>query len=261
VRRPSVLLVLLALTVLMGSGPTLPTLASSSAATRASQTVICPVAAGAPGPINCCGPPIVRVGAALPPIDCCPTIAALCPQTLTIASKPNPSTADRQVVVSGQLLGAATVGVTVELWQALAGQAQFTQVAKTTTDASGAYAITRGARQVQTDREWYVTAATMRSRTMAQAVHAVVTLAAIAGKHGTTIFAGHVSPSHKGERILLERHTSQGWRTIARPLLTRASTFRVRHRLGRGTAVLHAVLPADARNALSASALLTVRSR
>jgi hypothetical protein len=180
---------------------------------------------------------------------------------LTIDSKPNPSTADRQVVVSGRLLGATTVGVPVELWQALPGQTRFTQVAKTTTDASGAYAITRSPRQVQTDRQWYVTAGTMRSRTMAQTVQAVVTLAAIAGEHGTTIFAGHVSPSHKGERIVLLLHTSQGWRTIARPLLTRASTFRVRHRLGRGTAVLRAVLPADARNALSASALLAVHSR
>lgn len=237
------------------------TVASSSAATRASRIVVCPVAAGAPGPISCCGPPIVRARAALPPIDCCPTDAALCLQTLTIDSKPNPSTADRQVVVSGQLLGATTIGVTVELWQALPGQTRFEQVAKTTTDASGAYAITRSARQVQTDREWYVTASTMRSRTMAQTVQAVVTLAATAGKHGTTIFAGHVSPSHKGERILLQRRTSQGWRTIARSLLTRASNFRVRHRLGRGTVVLQAVLPADTTNALSASALLTVHSR
>jgi hypothetical protein len=257
VRRSSVLLLQLALTLLVGGGLTL---ATSSAAPRSSRIIICPVAVRAPGPINCCGPPIVRAGATLPPIDCCPSNAALCAQTLTIDSTPNPSTADRQVVVRGQLLGATTVGVAVELWQELPDQTQFTQVAKTTTDASCAYAITRSARQVQTDREWYVTAGTMQSRTMVQTVQAVVTLAATAGSHRTTIFAGHVSPSHKGDRILLQRRTSRGWLTIARPLLTRASNFRVRHRLGRGTVVLQAVLPADSMNALSTSAALTVHS-
>jgi hypothetical protein len=258
VRRSSVVLLLFALTLLVGGALTL---ASSSAATRSSRMIICPVASAAPGPINCCGPPIVRAGAALPPIDCCPSNAALCAQTLTIDSNPNPSTADRQVVVHGQLLGATSVGVAVELWQQLPGQTQFAQVAQTTTDASGAYSITRSADQVQTDRQWYVTAGTMQSRTMAQTVQAVVTLAATAGSHRATIFAGHVSPSHKRQRILLQRRTSRGWSTIARPVLTRASNFRVRRRLGRGTAVLQAVLPADSMNALSTSALLTVHSR
>jgi hypothetical protein len=256
VRRSFVPLLLLALTLLLGGGRAL---ASSSAATRLSPIIVCPIAARAPGPINCCGPPIVRAAAVVPPIDCCPTNAALCAQTLAIDSKPNPSTADRQVVVRGRLLGRATVGVTVELWQELPDQTQFTRVGTTMTDASGAYAITRGARQVQTDREWYVTARTTRSRTIAQAVEAVVTIAARAGSRETTIVAGHVSPSHKGERILLRRRASQGWRTIARPLSTRASNFRVEYRFGRGTVVLRAVLPADRMNARSASPLLTVR--
>jgi hypothetical protein len=194
-------------------------------------------------------------------VDCCPRNAVPCAQTLTISSKPNPSTADHQVVITGQLFGVTTVGMPVELWQQLPGQTRFSQVATATTDASGMYTITRDARQVQTDRQWYVTAGTVRSTTMTQQVRAIVTLAATAGARGSTIFAGHVSPSHKGELIGLQRHTVHGWRTIARARLTRASTFRLRHRLGRGTALLRALLPADRMNVLSVSAPLSVHSR
>jgi hypothetical protein len=274
VRRSSVLLLLLALTLLVGGGLTL---GSSSAATRSSRLVICPLAAHALGPINCCGPPIVRAGAVVPPInccgppivragavvppiDCCPTNAALCPQTLTIDSKPNPSRADRQVVIHGQLLGATTVGVTVELWQQLPGEHQFQQVDTTTTDASGAYTITRAAHHAQTNRQWYVSAGTIRSRTIAQHVEAVVTLTATPAKPGSTIFRGQVSPSHKGERILLERHTLLGWRTFARPHVTLGSKFSHGEVLPNGS-VVKAVLPADSRNVRSASASVTVHPR
>jgi hypothetical protein len=257
VRRSFVLLSLLSLIVLAGGGLTL---ASSSAATRSSRVIICPLRQGMI--IPCCEPPVVETAAptpAPPPIRCCPG-SDLCASSLTISATPNPSTAADSVVISGQLLGATTVGVPVQLWQQAAGDAQFTQVAKATTDAEGKYKITRAARQVRTHRSWYVTAGTARSITLTQSVAAVVTLAATAGRHHATILAGHVTPSHRGERILLQRHRARGWVTIARARLSRTSSFTIRHRLGKGTAQLQAVLPADSQNMLSVSAPLTVRS-
>ena len=163
-------------------------------------------------------------------------------------------------MISGQLLGATTVGMPVVLWQRLPGDSQFHRMLKTTTDAAGKYRISRRARQVQTDREWFAIAGTIRSVTITQAVAAIVTLEAVAGKRGSTIFAGRVSPSHPGERILLQRHGSRGWLTIARPRLTRASTFTVSHRLAKGTVELQAVLPADSENVRSVSAPLMLSS-
>lgn len=239
-------------------GAELP-LASSSAATRSPAVIICPLAPGVI--IPCCGPPIVRTVMSAPqPIDCCPTPRP-CLSTVTIDSTPNPSMTDHGVVISGQVLGARTVGVPVVLWQRLPGESQFQQIATATTDASGKYTIKRTARHVDTDREWYVTVGAARSPTLSQGVAAVVALEATAGAHGSTIFAGHVSPAHRGERILLERRSAGGWITIARPRLSRRSSFHVGHRLGRGIVVLQAVLPPDSLNVRSASRTLTVHSR
>jgi hypothetical protein len=248
-------------------------LAASSAAAPSARVVVCPLARGAvipccagptipccAGPtIPCCGPPVRAAQPSVPPIKCCQP-SSPCPSSLTIGSTPNPSMANRRVVISGRLLGAVSAGVSVALWQRVAGESRFQQIAHATTDPSGMYTITRAAGRVQTDRRWYVTAAAMRSSTLKQSVEAVVTLAVSAGEKGSTIFAGHVTPSHKGERILLQRRTPRGWRTIARPRLTGASSFLARHRVGRGTVVLQAVLPADGMNALSRSAPVTLHS-
>ena len=185
----------------------------------------------------------------------------MCPASLSIAATPNPSTADHGVVISGQLVGPTAAGTTVVLWQQLPGTHSFKKMVSTTIDASGNYTINRSARQVQTNRKWYVTSETMRSITITQSVAAMVALEATAGRHRSTILAGHVTPSHKGERILLQRHAGAGWVTIARPRLARSSSFTATRRLGRGTVQLRAVLPADSENVLSVSAVLTVHSR
>ncbi len=229
----------------------------SSAATRSSRVIVCPLERAAA--IYCCGPPIVAMPTAPPPINCCPG-NAMCAPRLTIATTPNPSTASRGVVISGQLVGPSAAGITVVLWQQLPGKPQFNRMLTATTDSTGAYTIKRSAGQVQTNREWYVTSGTMRSTTITQGVAAIVTLRATAGRHRSTVLAGHVTPSHRGERILLERLVGARWVTIARPRLGRASSFTVARVLGSATVRLRAVLPADAENLLSVSAVRTVHS-
>jgi hypothetical protein len=253
VRRPFVLLVsVLAVTCVAG----LVIFDGSSAARRA---IVCPV-----GPrviIPCCGPPVVapaQVSPALPPIDCCPANAQLCVPTVTIGAKPNPSVSGDQVVVSGQVLRAPASGATVALWQRLPGQSAFGQVAQTTADASGAYTFTRPARHVQTNREWYVTAGGVQSTTMTQSVQAIVTLSSSARKHRRVRLTGSVSPSHRGETILLQRHSAGGWVTIAHLRLNRRSRFALTLRLAHGAQAVQATLPADSTNALSVSPPVTL---
>jgi hypothetical protein len=132
---------------------------------------------------------------------------------------------------------------------------------QTTTDAAGAYEIIRGAGRVQTNRQWYVTAGATRSRTLSQGVEAIVRLTAAAAKGPRRTFSGHVTPSHEGERILLQRLIAHGWSTIARPRLTRTSSFGATLRLAKGTSELRAVLPADERNLRSASRPVSVRTQ
>jgi hypothetical protein len=66
---------------------------------------------------------------------------------------------------------------------------------------------------------------------------------------------GRVSPSHRGERISLQRRTTNGWRTVATTVIGRLSRFTVRHRFPhKGRLTLRAVFAGDARNVGSASA-------
>lgn len=257
VRRPSVQLLLLALIALAGAGMTLPT---SSGATRSTRVIVCPQLAGVI--IPCCGPPVAQPAqiGPLQPI-CCPQ-NALCASSLTIRSSPNPSSADGRVVISGQLLGAPTAGVPVVLWQELPGQSQFHRLLQTTTGATGKYLLMRDAGLDQTNREWYATADGTRSATISQSVEATITLVArLHGRAHRVAFSGRVTPAHKGQRLLLQRRTARGWLTIARPLLSRTSSFHVVHRLATGVHELQAMLPAGADNVTSVSPAVTIHTR
>jgi hypothetical protein len=74
---------------------------------------------------------------------------------------------------------------------------------------------------------------------------------------------GHVSPSHPGERILLQRYTpAKRWDTVATSVIGRLSRFTVRHRFAHGgTVLLRAVFGGDARNIRSTSAPLRILVR
>jgi hypothetical protein len=205
----------------------------------------------------CAGTPCCATGA----IGCCtPTPCAS--GSVTIAASPNPSTAGRTVVISGNVLGSSAAGAQVVLWRELAGQSSFFQMARTSTDAAGAYTFTMIGGAVMTDQDWYVTSNGMLSATLRQQVHALVGLSSSA-RSATVgrpiLLHGRVSPSHAGEVVLIEQKHGGSWQVIARPRLGRHSAWAGSRRFANtGTVELRAVLRADARNVRSISRTVTV---
>lgn len=167
------------------------------------------------------------------------------------------------MVITGTLAGSSASGAQVALWRELAGQSSFQQVGQTTTDSAGKYTFTLAAGTVMADQAWYVTANGAQSNTLHQLVQAIVGLTTSA--RSTTVghsvvLRGHVSPSHAGETVLIERKRAGAWRVMARTRLGHGSAYTLSHRFTQsGTAVLRVVLPADARNVQSVSPTLTVR--
>jgi len=112
---------------------------------------------------------------------------------------------------------------------------------------------------VQTNRRWYVSARDVRSRTLDQRVHALSASAMNINPGDGVTLSGQVTPSHRGQRILLARRAGTTWRTIARPRLGRGSRYTVGLRFTLASSVeLRAVLPGDGRNIRSYSPTITV---
>lgn len=224
--------------------------AGASAAQGSSARPQIQCRAGAPPP--CC----VGVTAGPGIVPCCVPTTQGCPG-LTISSSRDPSRADRAVKITGRLMPAASSGIAVTLWQELPGQTAFHAVALTSTDSTGAYAFTRRAGSVKTNRSWYVTANGTRSLTLAQMVEATVSLSVSSKRNGAgerTTFKGRVSPSHGGEHVRIEERVANGWSVIATIRLTRASTYTLRlSSPGSATAVVRAALGADSKNVASYS--------
>jgi hypothetical protein len=219
----------------------------------------CPVSSSCCGPTVCCGT-----------TTCCPagTSGTCCSPTactsgsLTIASSSDPSTAGRKVVISGALTASPASGAQVILWRETAGQSSFRQLASTTTDSSGGYSFTLKRGTVLADQALYVTSGSLRSSTLEQEVRAIVGLAAStrAITSGQAIvLRGNVTPSHAGQALLIEQRRGGTWHVIARPRLSKGSTYSLSHRfVHTGKSQLRAVLPAGARNLASTSPTVTV---
>jgi hypothetical protein len=165
------------------------------------------------------------------------------------------------VVVSGT----GTAGAQVVLWRERAGQSSFQQAATTTADTAGKYTFTLKRGSVMADQKWYVTSNGTQSSTVTQQVAALVALASstrstVVGH--TLVLRGHVTPSHAGERVLIEMSRGGAWKVIARPRLGHGSTYAVSHSFSRSGAVkFRVVLRGDSRNEQSISATLRVNIR
>ncbi len=161
------------------------------------------------------------------------------------------------MVISGVLTASPVSGAQVVLWREKAGQSSFQQVAQTTTNGSGDYTFTLGRGVVMADQTWYVTADSLRSATLVETVRALVGLApsahtVVAGQ--AVVLSGHVAPNHAGEVLLIEQRSGGSWRVIARPRLSKGSSYSLSHRfMQSGKSELRAVLRLDARNLTSAS--------
>jgi hypothetical protein len=210
---------------------------------------------------SCCTPTACCTGSCCVSGTCC-TVATCPTGGLSITASPNPSTAGRKVVISGALTASPAGGVQVVLWRERAGQSSFSHIATTTTDSSGHYTFTRGTGTVMADQEWYATAGSQRSATITQQVRALVKLAPstrmiAAGQ--AVVLRGHVTPSHAGETVLIEQQHGSSWHVIARPRLSKGSSYSASHRFTRaGKSKLRAVLRLDTRNLGSSSPVLTL---
>jgi phospholipase C len=184
------------------------------------------------------------------------------PPRLTMAARPNPSLAGQVVRIAGRLRGPGAAHRRVVLWQRLYWQRSFHRVSATETDSAGQYTFVRRGGLVETNRRWYVTSGAVRSHSSQQRVHAVVSLslATMAVSAGDRVrFTGHVGPSHRRDRILLQQRFDQRWVTIARVRLDRRSNFAAQHRFGNdGEKDVRAVLGAERRNIRSFSPVVTV---
>ena len=220
-------------------------------------------AAARPDFVPCC--PTPTNGTCCTSTTCCTaTCCTACtPTGLTIAASPAPSTAGRQVVISGGLTSNPVAGATVVLWRELSGQTSFHQVTQTTTDSAGQYKITMKRGSVNADQKWYVTANGVQSPTVSQTVNAVVGLSASSrsvAAGSPLVLKGRVTPSHAGQVVLIEQSRGASWTVIARPRLGHASTYTMSHRFTQAGAVkLRAVLQGDTRNDRSNSPTVTVK--
>jgi phospholipase C len=174
------------------------------------------------------------------------------------------------VVVFGRLLGggfgARHCGVLVMLWRQLPHERHFSLHAWTRTDAAGAYRIVLPAGVVETNRRWFVSARSLRSRIVYERVSALMTLAstatfAVSGDRET--LSGQLIPLHPEQRIELQRLVRGGWRIAERPRLDRFSRFSAVVTLEQsGQVPAHqqwrAVLPDDPRNVGSRSPALGI---
>jgi len=216
---------------------------------RADVVPCCPVPTDAP----CCAPVLASA--------CCATVT--CPSALAIAASPNPASEGKEATITGTLTGPTVVAQTVDLYERLAGQASFANVAHAQTNLSGAFSFTRA---VTTNGEWYATAANnVQSPTIAESVLAAVVLkpSSTHPKAGAKLkLSGTILPSHAGERVALQRLRRGRWVTVARPKLGAHSRFAVTEKMSaRGAARFRVVLAADARNARSVSGVVAITAR
>jgi len=236
-------------------------LARSAAPARAA--IVCPEGAVSPG---CCGPvaqplaasqccPVATAGCCAPiaATDCCTTSA--CTQQLSIGVTPDPAIDGQSATIRGTLTGGTVAAQPVILWQRLAGQSGFSDVAQTQTDAAGAFQFVQ---PVQIDARWYAKSGNVVSSTVHEPVRAAIVLRASRVGANLTLL-GSIAPSHAHERVSLEQLRGRRWATIARPKLGAHSSFAVRRSLlGHSVERFRVVVAADAHNSRSVSLVLVI---
>jgi len=187
---------------------------------------------------------------------------------LTINATPNPIDAGDGVLIYGQLNSTPAAGEKITLLHHLSGSGRgFTPISRTTTDSHGFYEFTRAEGIVLTNRSWFVREPGVNgvhSRTIHERVAALVSLAASTVNADTRTpitFSGHVTPSHAGQRVLLQEQkgNSDDWRTIKVGFLDAGSNYSIPFAWRvPGAHVVRVVLRADLRNIRSESDPVTV---
>jgi hypothetical protein len=139
--------------------------------------------------------------------------------TLTLTGTPNPVTYGSEVTLSGKLSG-AKAGQAVTLRSDPFPFDAFKPVASPTTNGSGAYQATL---RPQVNTRYQATQGARASAVVTVLVRPRVSLrlSDSSPKRGQRVaFSGRVCPQHDGSTLLIQRHTSAGYRTV------RAATLR-----------------------------------
>jgi phospholipase C len=182
--------------------------------------------------------------------------------SVTIHSSANPAKPSKRVVVIGRVFGKRARGARVILWQRLPGRRRFTAAGQAVADRGGSYRIAFRRGVVSTSREWYAAAGGRRSAVLEERAQATVSLAASAttvDAGAVVTLSGAVTPSHRGDQVMLQQRTTRRWTQIATARLGRFSRFKVTYPFTQGgQSALRAVLPRDERNARSVAPAVAV---
>jgi hypothetical protein len=169
----------------------------------------------------------------------------------------------RTVSVSGYLTvaGDPVAGSTVTLRETRGGVTRDGGTA--VTNDQGLYQTTVSPRF---NASWHAEAAGVSSLPVVIRVRPRVTLAVSHTQSGarlTEVFSGAVAPAHAGKRVIVQRHTANGWRAVASGRLDRRSHFRIRWLMPYRSAVhrLRVLLPAHDDHAAGVSPTAFVRVR
>jgi hypothetical protein len=130
---------------------------------------------------------------------------------------------NQNVTLTGQIFGTAVAGITVTLQENPYPYDGFTNVATTTSDASGKFAFIR---QLKTNTAWRVVASTRPAGTSNTAFaleQDAVSIKASTSrpKRGhTVLFTGFSFPARVGNPVYIQRLGKHGWRTVLRAKLS-----------------------------------------
>ena len=173
---------------------------------------------------------------------------------VTISAAPDPASPAAAVVISGTVAGPERAGALVTVWRMLPREARFHVALSAITDARGRYAVILPPAAVMTNAQWYASAGGVRSEPASQSVTALISLrpsTTLVAPGDRIVLSGHVTPSHGGNRILIEQLRRNRWSVIATRALNGGSNFAYARRFTAGEVRLRAVLPSNPRNAES----------
>lgn len=188
-------------------------------------------------------------------------------QKVSINVTDNPVVTGEPLTIYGQLTAAKPGNRLVVLYHRIAGQDRFTVVSKTHTSASGFYTFNRADGIVRTNRNWFVKAATARSRTIHEGVFAELTLNSSTNSALTNhvvSFTGKVTPGrvHRGDRVFLQRQVGNegdNWKTVDAGRVRAGGRYTINHKFRQpGSKTVRTVLRRDRYNLRSESSPVSI---
>jgi hypothetical protein len=192
------------------------------------------------------------------------TAAPPSPHQLTISAQPSPVVFGKPVAITGKLTGANSAGETVTLHHDPFPFGKYDTLATAPAAADGSYSFS----DTPTVNTKYQT--TAKTKSPATSPEVTVLVATRVGFRvtdqtpqvgQTVIFKGRVYPPHDGQAVVLQRHSSSGWKNVSTIKLTDAGSaysFYTRKRKIAHSGEFRVLKPADADHARGRSGRRTL---